>query len=416
MAAAGEAGATMVEFALVATLAFAVLFVVADLGLVVFGNSIGSSAARDGARVGLINYEDADVVGSANNLAVEAAVRQRLVGLVTFQSATVVCRPAHDLTATVPCRPGSVDLTRGDLIEVRVTWKHRGAAIFGPAIHSATARMVIGGAPDLSTTPTTAPPDRTTTTTASTTTTTGPAGDDTVVAAQMADADHDGRIDRVQVTFSGPLDPSCATGWTLNNAPSAGTLAGVSIAGSTATLTLTEGPGDPDTAVGAFTVGFAGCSGVAPYLGAPSDGAGPVAVSFSDAGGVDGKPEPGDTLDIRFSEPLAPTWGQLTSVSVTFERSGNNDATISVPSLVSGTTFGAGTPNYVAKNQTMTFGGSTLAVDGPTLRLTLGAACTGCPYAGVGQGSFSFTPAGSIRDAAGYISIAPITATNIRLF
>ena len=147
---AGEAGATMVEFALVAVLAFGVLFVAADLGLVVFGNSIGSSAARDGARVGLINYEDADIAGSANNLAVEAAVRQRLVGMVGFQSASVVCRPAGNLSATVPCHPTSVDLTRGDLIEVRATWKHRGAAVFGPPTHSATARMVIVGAPDLS--------------------------------------------------------------------------------------------------------------------------------------------------------------------------------------------------------------------------------------------------------------------------
>jgi len=146
----GEDGATMVEFALVAVLAFAVLFVAADLGLVVFGNSIGSSAARDGARVGLINYVDADVPGSVNNLAVQAAVRQRLVGMVGYQSATVVCRPAGNLTATVPCTSTAVDLAGGDLIEVTATWKHRGAAVFGPPTHSATARMVIVGAPDLS--------------------------------------------------------------------------------------------------------------------------------------------------------------------------------------------------------------------------------------------------------------------------
>lgn len=405
----------MVEFALVAVLAFAVLFVVADLGLVVFGNSIGSNAARDGARVALINYEDADVAGSPNNLAVEAAVRQRLVGLVAFQSATVACRPADDLTATLPCQAGSVDLTRGDLIEVRATWKHRGAAVFGPPTHSATARMVIGGAPDL-TTPTTLSSASTTTTTAPTTTTTAPGGDETVVAAQMSDTDHDGRVDRVQVTFSGALEASCAAGWSVTDVPSAGTLSGVSVAGSIATLAITEGPGDPDTAVGAFTVSFAGCPGVAPYSGSPSDGAGPVATSFTDGGGVDGKPEPGDTLDIRFSEPLVPTWGATTSLSVTFERSGNNDAAISIPSLVSGTTFSAGTRDYVARNRSLRFDGSTLAVTGSTLRLTLGSACTGCPDAGVGQGSFSFTPAGSIRDAAGYISIAPITATNIKLF
>ena len=62
-----ETGATMVEFALVSVVAFALIFGLAEIGLVVFGNSIGSSAARDGARVGLVNYVDADVPGSADH-------------------------------------------------------------------------------------------------------------------------------------------------------------------------------------------------------------------------------------------------------------------------------------------------------------------------------------------------------------
>ena len=83
---------------------------------------------------------------------------------------------------------------------------------------------------------------------------------------------------------------------------------------------------------------------------------------------------------------------------------------------MSGNVFDAGSPNYVARNQTTTFNNSTLTVSGSILRLTLGSACTGCTYTGVGQGSFTFTPSGSIRDAAGYVSIAPITATNFKLF
>ena len=55
-------------------------------------------------------------------------------------------------------------------------------------------------------------------------------------------------------------------------------------------------------------------------------------------------------------------------------------------------------------------------MSGSTLRLTLGSACTGCTSTGVGQGSFTFTPSGTIRDAGGYVSIAPITATNLKLF
>ena len=70
----------------------------------------------------------------------------------------------------------------------------------------------------------------------------------------------------------------------------------------------------------------------------------------------------------------------------------------------------------MARNQTATFNNSTLTLSGPTLRLTLGAACTGCTATGVGQGPFTFTPSGTIRDAAGYVSIAPITSTNFKLF
>jgi hypothetical protein len=336
------------------------------------------------------------------------------VGIVTYQSAAVVCRPADDLTASEPCRPASVDLARNDVIEVAVTWRHKGAA-FGPATHSATARMVIGGAPDLTDTPTTAPPT-TTTTGPSTTTTTGSATR-TVLAAQMADNNHNGRVDQVQVTFSGALDPACTSGWTPANVPSGGSLVGVTLSGSTATLAITEGFGAPDTAVGGFTVAFAGCSNAGAFgARAPSDAAGPVFVSLADGGGTDGRPEPGDTLDLTFSEPLSPTWGPSTTVAVTMTRQGNQNVTITIPSLVSGSTFDSGGSGYVAKNQTATFNSSTLTVSGPTLRLTLGSACTGCTSTGVGQGSFTFTPAGTIRDAGGYVSIAPITATNLKLF
>lgn len=409
-AAGGQRGSTMVEFAIVSVVAFALMFGMANIGLTVFGNSVGSSAARDGARVGIINYIDADIPGSANNVAIVDAVQKRLVGAVGYQSTTVVCRPADDLTATEPCQPTSVDFDRSDLIEVTVTWKTKG--LTPVTTHSATARMVIGGAPDLSATPTT-----TTTTTSSSTTTTSAPAKRSVIAAQMADIDHDGRVDRVLVTFSGAINPSCTTGWTVANVPSGGSLAGVSLAGSTVTLTIAEGAGAPDTAVGAFTVAFAGCTDADAFgPRAPSDAAGPVYASLSDGGGADGKLEPADTLDLRFSEALAPTWAPSTTVTVTLQRSGNGNADLSIPSLVAGTTFNTGSPNYVARNRTVSFNSSTLSVSGPTLRLTLSSACVGCGDAGAGQGSFTFTPSGTIRDAAGNISIAPITATNHHLF
>jgi hypothetical protein len=408
----------MVEFALVSVVAFLLMFGMADIGLVVFGNTIGSGAARDGARVGLIRYVDADVPGSANNLAIVDAVQKRLVGMIQHQSTTVVCRAADNLAGTEPCQPASVDLDRGDLIEVTVTWQDKGL----PPVttHSATARMVIGGAPDLSTTATTVPGGTTTTTAPSSTTTTTAPARQSMIAAQMADVDHNGRVDQVLVTFSGAVGPSCATGWTLAHVPSGGSLAGVSVSGSTVTLALTEGAGPLDTAVRNFTVAFAGCTDANAFgPSVPSDAAGPVFASLSDSGGIDGKPEPGDTLDLTFSEALAPTWGPSTTTTVTFDRHGNQNVDLTIPSLVSAGTFGTGSPNYAARNTTVTFNNSTLSVSGSTqstLRLTLGSACVGCANAGVGQGSFSFTPSGTIRDGAGYTSIAPITATNYKLF
>jgi hypothetical protein len=166
-----------------------------------------------------------------------------------------------------------------------------------------------------------------------------------------------------------------------------------------------------------MTVAFAGCPGTAPFGPvAPADAAAPVFVSLTDSGGADGRAEPGDVLEVRFSEPLAPTWGPSVTVAVTLKRHGNNQAELSIPFLVSGTTFGTGSPGYVARNATVTFPDSTLTVDGAVLRLTLGQACSGCAGAGAGQGSFSFTPAGTIRDPSGYVSIAPIARTGHRLF
>lgn len=420
----GERGSTIVEFTLVSLVAFTLMFGMAQTTLIVLGNSVGANAARDGARAAIIDYVGADEPGSPANLAITSAVSRRLAGAIADVAATVTCRPADDMSASVPCQPGSVDLDRGDLVEVSLTWKHRGYSLFVDQDHRAIARMVIGGAPDLSATPTTAP--ATTTTTAggtttttgapTTTTTTTPAGW-SAIASQMADADGDGRVDRVQVTFSGALDPACTAGWTLAHVPSGGTLSGVTIAGSTATLAVAEGSGAPDTGVGGFTVAFAGCSNANAFPPtAPTDGAAPVFVALADSGGVDGKAEPGDVLDVTFSETVAPTWGPSLSVLVVMDRHGNSDAEISVPTLVSGTTFSAGSPAYVAKNKTVTFSDSTLSASGPVVRLTLGPSCTGCGDAGTGQGSFTFIPGTSIRDAAGSVSVAAVSAVNHKLF
>jgi Flp pilus assembly protein TadG len=155
-----ESGATMVEFALVSIVAFMLMFGMAQLGLVVLGNSTGSNAARDGARVGLINYIDADDTSSANYSLIVDAVQKRLSNNVKNIAVTVRCLRG-DNQAAVACDTDNVDLTRGDLIEVKATWDHKISGLFVSTVSgSSTARMVIGGAPDLTsvTTPPTSPP------------------------------------------------------------------------------------------------------------------------------------------------------------------------------------------------------------------------------------------------------------------
>ena len=74
----------------------------------------------------------------------------------------------------------------------------------------------------------------------------------------MLDTNANGKIDQVKATFGETLASSSATApWTLANVPSGGTLAAVSTSGSIATLTLTEGAGAANTAVGTFTVALA---------------------------------------------------------------------------------------------------------------------------------------------------------------
>jgi hypothetical protein len=117
--------------------------------------------------------------------------------------------------------------------------------------------------------------------------------------------------------------------------PSTGTLASVAVAGSTATLTVTEGAGAANTAVGSFTIALtASGTGIRDAAGnlssfaatAPADGAAPVrtAMVMNDVN-ANGKV---DQVQVTFSEPLAsstdtapwalasaPSGGTLASVS-----------------------------------------------------------------------------------------------------
>src|SRR5207342_960921 len=99
-----------------------------------------------------------------------------------------------------------------------------------------------------------------------------------------------GKVDRVLATFSETLAAYSAgtAPWTLANVPSGGSLSSVSVATTVATLTIAEGAGAPDTAVGSFTVALASAAtGIRDAAGnlssfaatSPADGAKPVLVA-----------------------------------------------------------------------------------------------------------------------------------------
>jgi hypothetical protein len=156
---------------------------------------------------------------------------------------------------------------------------------------------------------------------------------------QMLDINGNGRVDRVSVAFSEPLNGNGAgtSPWSLSGIQSGGTFAGVTVSGSTATLVIAEGPGPADTSVGAFTVALAADpAGIVDAAGnqasfdatQPTDLARPVrtALQMFDQTPVNGKV---DRAVVSFSEPLAgstatgpwtlsnvPSGGSLAAVSV----------------------------------------------------------------------------------------------------
>jgi hypothetical protein len=87
----------------------------------------------------------------------------------------------------------------------------------------------------------------------------------TLTTLEMFDVNGNGKIDRVVATFNDALaacTTPCTSGWTLANVPSGGAISSVTVAGSAATVNISEGGGAPSTAVGTFTVALAATSGV----------------------------------------------------------------------------------------------------------------------------------------------------------
>ena len=202
----------------------------------------------------------------------------------------------------------------------------------------------------------------------------------------MQDVNANGRVDRVQATFSETLAASTDTApWTLTNVPSGGTLASVSTSGATATLVIAEGAGAQNTAVGTFRVVLAAsATGIRDAAGnqsslassAPVDQATPILVSavMQDTS-ANGKV---DRVLATFSESLAAYSAATTPWTLANVPSGGTLASVSVSAAVA------------------------------TLMITEGA---GAPDTAVGSFTLALaTNASGIRDAAGNLSSFAATA------
>jgi len=252
----------------------------------------------------------------------------------------------------------------------------------------------------------------------------------------MLDNNSNGKVDRVTAVFSETLSAYTAgtTPWTLTNVPSGGTIASVTAASATATLTITEGAGAADTSVGAMTVALAtnaaGVRDAALNLAsfsarAPLDGARPRAVTVVDTnGGTDGLMQAGDTLSITFSEALSPaTVPSTTSVTLT-DPSGTGNDTLSIANILNGARTTGSNLNISLDNSSATFAGSTVALTNSdrtiTITITVAGACSGTACGSIGTATaatnLSFLAATTLTDPAGNLPVTTAQNFSLRLF
>ncbi len=255
-----------------------------------------------------------------------------------------------------------------------------------------------------------------------------------LVTLALLDNNGNGKVDRVTALFSETLQAYSAgtAPWTLTNVPSGGTLTSVSLATATLTLTLTEGAGAADTLVGTMTVAMAanslGARDAAGSLGTfagatPLDQARPAAITIADTNGtLDGRAEPGDTIAITFSEPLAPASVPSSTTVTLTDPAGTGNDTLTMVGVSNGARA-MGSNNYVTADTTAaSFAGSAVALGNAnrTITVTIAAPCTGTGCAGLGQQTtnvtYSFLAATTLTDVAGNLASTVAKTQSIRLF
>lgn len=121
-----ERGVVLVEAAFVFPLLILFFLGVVDIGLWVFQTTQASGAARDGARVGILTYRQADVPTSSDAAAIRNAIVRR-VGSQPFGAPLTVQVACVGAGQTVPLTGGcsTASLLDRDRIMVTVTWPRR---------------------------------------------------------------------------------------------------------------------------------------------------------------------------------------------------------------------------------------------------------------------------------------------------
>ena len=208
-----------------------------------------------------------------------------------------------------------------------------------------------------------------------------------LVSLVMQDTNTNGKVDHVVATFSEALAAYTAgtTPWTLTNIPSTGTLASVTVSGSAATLTITEGAGAPDTAVNAFTIALTtSATGIRDAAGnqasftttTPTDNAKPILIAGSIAMKDTDSNGKIDQVTANFSEPLAAS-SDTTPWTLTNVPSTGTTASVSTSGTTATLTLNEGA------------GAANTAVG--TFKVALAASATGIHDAAGNQASFAAT-------------------------
>lgn len=140
----------MVEAALVMPMLALFLLAAADLGMWVFQTTQAASAARSGARVGILRYATADQGGTADEAAIRRAVDRDTDNLTGVAVQVRCVGPGTTTALPGGCQAASV--VSPDRIMVEVSWSRPALTFltkpFGATQRvSATAVMAINGRP-----------------------------------------------------------------------------------------------------------------------------------------------------------------------------------------------------------------------------------------------------------------------------